>query len=717
MQKDILAKLLATENITVVHENAPTASFNVKDRVLTLPLWDNLTGDNYDHFIGHEVGHALYTPEDGWHDAVCERGRAYKSFLNVIEDARIERLVQRKYPGLRRNFINSYKKLMADGFFGANLEEINSFDLIDRINTYFKIGASSGVRIEKNEMRWIKEIEECVTWEQVVDIADRLFDEEKAKKEEEQEKREQEQEEMQDDGRFENAEGQSDGFDSNDWEMDEETDEEGNETSEGEEEEGDEQESESTLDQEEEGESEEEIDSTDPISKTEESLHENIRKEFNNMGETSVFNLSLNMNKVEDLILNYKTVLGFGNNPQCYGTPKAHLANYGEKLFREFQTNNKKSINYMVKEFEMKKKASEYARTTLSKTGVIDPVKMSSYKFSDDIFRKMAVTPQGKNHGMVLYLDWSGSMHNHIKPTIDQLLNLVMFCRQVNIPYRVYAFTDRFDRDPTINAVNDVAVNTLQYKTGFRLMEMFNNRMNRADFTKMAQMLLAIGQNYSKDVSYCLPWEFYLGGTPLDDAIMAGIHIHNEFKKSNRLDIVNTVFLTDGDSHPIEAKVTSNRYEGAVNNNIAVWNLLYRDSIVKFIDPVTKKQYRLRDRNAYTKALLEMFRDHTGSNAIGYRIVGMNKRSMMSELRRYANWEQIEEMHNQLKKERFCSIPNCGYTKFFAVAGGKNLEVSNTSIEVADDAKVGQIRTAFKKANANRKTSRVLLSKFIELVA
>jgi len=89
--KDILAKLLATENVTVTHRNAKTASFNVRDRVLTLPMWDNMETCTYDHLVGHEVGHALYTPEDGWHEAVCSKGQAYKSFLNVVEDARIER--------------------------------------------------------------------------------------------------------------------------------------------------------------------------------------------------------------------------------------------------------------------------------------------------------------------------------------------------------------------------------------------------------------------------------------------------------------------------------------------------------------------------------------------------------------------------------------------------------------------------------------------------
>jgi hypothetical protein len=737
MNKDILAKLLATENITVVHENAPTASFNVRDRVLTLPLWDNLNGDNYDHFIGHEVGHALYTPEEGWHDAVCDRGKAYKSFLNVIEDARIERLIQNKYPGLRRNFINSYKKLMADGFFGATLEEINGFDLIDRINTYFKCGVSAGVRIEKNELPWIKEIESCTTWEQVVDIADRLFAQEKAKKEEEREAMRDMMDQLEpedfEDGDSEEVE--QDGFSADDWEMDDDSEEDGaNSKAESESEETQEGETDSTEGEGAE-ESEEESDSesggelsgtpeysNDPISKTEESLHDNIRKEFSDDGTTSIYNLSLNMNKIEPLIIDHKTVYSFGKfNPEylTYVT-KHHLAEYGEKLWKEFQVNNKKSVNYMVKEFEMKKKASEYARTSLAKTGVICPVKMNNYKFSDDIFRKMAVTPEGKNHGMVLYLDWSGSMHHHMKSTIDQLLNLVLFCRQVNIPYRVYAFSDRFGRkeDHEIyRAINDVDVNTLQYKSGFRLMEFFNNKMSRAEFTKMAQLLLAIGQNYGARVEYPLPWQFYLGGTPLDDAIMAGMQIHSEFKKSNRLDIVNTVFLTDGDSHPVECKINSSYERGAYRNNVAIWNLTGGTNIVKFIDPVTKKTYRV-DKWEHTKRLLEMFRDHTQSNAIGYRIVGVNKRHLMSDLRgKGLSYMEMDQLHSELKKNKFCTIPNSGYNKFFAIAGGKSLAVANTTIEVEDDAKVGAIRNAFKKANANRKTSRVLLSQFIDMVA
>ena len=103
--KSLVAKLLATENITVVQDNVSTASFDVQNRVLTLPMWADTETYVKDHLIGHEVAHALYTPLDGWHDSVSNKGHAYKSFLNVVEDARIEKLIQRKYPGLRGTFI------------------------------------------------------------------------------------------------------------------------------------------------------------------------------------------------------------------------------------------------------------------------------------------------------------------------------------------------------------------------------------------------------------------------------------------------------------------------------------------------------------------------------------------------------------------------------------------------------------------------------------
>ena len=110
-QKSILAKLLASENVTVEHGNYNTASFDVKNRVLRLPIWKEMSGNLYDLLVLHEVGHALFTPEEGHHDAKGH-GRGFKSFLNVVEDARIERKIKTKFPGGRRAFIEGYNDLM-----------------------------------------------------------------------------------------------------------------------------------------------------------------------------------------------------------------------------------------------------------------------------------------------------------------------------------------------------------------------------------------------------------------------------------------------------------------------------------------------------------------------------------------------------------------------------------------------------------------------------
>jgi len=108
--KSILAKLLASEDITVIHgADAPTASFDVKNRVLTLPCWTNMSNSLYDMLVGHEVSHALYTPNsdsDGWFqiEALAKSldmpASTVKMYANIVEDARIERMIKSKFPGL-----------------------------------------------------------------------------------------------------------------------------------------------------------------------------------------------------------------------------------------------------------------------------------------------------------------------------------------------------------------------------------------------------------------------------------------------------------------------------------------------------------------------------------------------------------------------------------------------------------------------------------------
>ena len=58
----------------------------------------------------------------------------------------------------------------------------------------------------------------------------------------------------------------------------------------------------------------------------------------------------------------------------------------------------------------MKKSADGYARATTARTGSLDMTKLHTYKYNEDVFKKVTTIPDSKSHGLVFMLDWSGSM-------------------------------------------------------------------------------------------------------------------------------------------------------------------------------------------------------------------------------------------------------------------------------------------------------------------
>ena len=143
--KGQLAKLLATENLHVEHRKISTAYFDVQKRVLALPIWKDVTGNVYDMLVGHEVGHALYTPLELLEDAP-------KDFVNVVEDARIEKMMKKTYPGLRKSFYQGYNELFARDFFGVKEQDVSKLAFIDRINLHYKIGSLLQVPFSAEEL-------------------------------------------------------------------------------------------------------------------------------------------------------------------------------------------------------------------------------------------------------------------------------------------------------------------------------------------------------------------------------------------------------------------------------------------------------------------------------------------------------------------------------------------------------------------------------------
>ena len=181
--RGMLARLLATENLMVEHDgNAKTASFNTESRVLTLPVINTESERVYNLMTAHEVGHALWTPIN-WSEQVPNN--VPFDFVNVIEDVRIERGIQDKYPGLRRDFSIGYDELSEKNFFGIAEKDISKLSLIDRINIHFKLGVRAIVPFTDEEMVYVNAASDADTFDKVLLVATMLRDYINAKRDDE----------------------------------------------------------------------------------------------------------------------------------------------------------------------------------------------------------------------------------------------------------------------------------------------------------------------------------------------------------------------------------------------------------------------------------------------------------------------------------------------------------------------------------------------------
>ena len=169
--KGQLAKLLATEDLIVEHKRVETATFNVQTRVLTLPVWDKASNYVYDMLVGHEVGHALYTPDEEW----WEEYNINPNFVNIVEDARVEKLMKRKYAGIAKTFYRGYNDLNNSDFFEVDGKDINSLNLADRANLHFKIGAFTNISFSTPEKEIIDLIANAETFTETLSAAEALY--------------------------------------------------------------------------------------------------------------------------------------------------------------------------------------------------------------------------------------------------------------------------------------------------------------------------------------------------------------------------------------------------------------------------------------------------------------------------------------------------------------------------------------------------------------
>ena len=770
--KSILAKLLASENLTVEHGKFNTASFDTKNRVLRLPIWKEMSGSLYDLLVLHEVGHALFTPEEGLHDAK-DHGKGFKSFLNVVEDARIERKIKVKFPGGRRSFVTGYDDLMKRDFFGIKGMDVDELNLIDRINLHYKIGTHRTVSFSDEESVFVNRIDKANTWKEVVKICEDLYEYAKENESETDMSDHEWENQMPDDDEedddwnenYDPSDYEDDVNDENDFRDDskeergegeenneessgsENSDEEGEEEGKGKSEEGD-GEGENTEGGSSSGAEGGEDGRFEPESKTDRNFRNNEIELVSEEAKDYVYlNLptKIDMKNVvvnfSDVYEEYREMYSSTSEPRYSNEiTGAEMLDAATKLFKDFRNKNKKIVEYLAKEFEMKKAAKEHARTATANSGILDSERLYTYKYNEHIFKKLSITPDGKNHGLVMFVDWSGSMSRNMKGTIDQLMILVMFCKRVNIPFEVYAFSDSYTRYKDDLDYVDSNGHILSTKTPdygdvvinrFNLLNLFSSRMRAKELHEAYIFMTATASYYSnayryygEGVYFNIPDRMNLGGTPLNSTLLVSFSIMREFQRKNQVDVINSIFLTDGDSHSC-----SNYWVG--ENEVARFDPREENVIIR--DSVSKKEIKIapfgyRNSSATTTALVKFQRNVFDINIVNFFLASRMKKYDMADYMdkskratgqdSYTSSEEIDAALRKYRKDKYMIAPEMmGFNEQYLVQGGKSLEVEETTLEVAEDATVAQMAKAFKKFSSGKLEKRKLLSRFINMVA
>jgi hypothetical protein len=789
-----LARLLAAENITVEHRNVPTAAFDIKNRVLILPMWKDITKEVYDLLVGHEVGHALWTPLDGWHGAISGMGPNFKSFLNVLEDARIEKKVQRKFPGIRRSFTQGYKDLMDRDFFGIKNRDVNTLGLIDRINIHFKAGMAAGVKFTDAEQVYVNRLAKAETWADVESIANDLW--ELAQDEAETdvdhgpagdsdgEPGDEDGEgfgpsadedgddsgdgafgddapdgesetdddapsgsgdglddyEDEDDSNGSNDDADTSGSGDADGNSDDDSDSKGTGNAGGDSDSDSDEDDDSSGSESGDGAGKshgESVNKGKPFSETDTAQRENEETlvdteapmiEYVQVPKDEVFNLD------SIIIPNDKIFKALMDAATEWNSDSLEMAKADLKTFKNA---NSKVVNYLAKEFEMRKAADASQRAATSRTGVLNTTVLHSYKWNEDVFKKITNIPDGKSHGLQMYLDWSGSMGSNMQGSLEQTLNLVMFCKKVNIPFDVYAFSDASDRsyyerdengdrkepkprmDKSLLASDDFSFR----KDRFNLLHLASSQGKARAYNNMLLGLIMLRGGFNQQGRYGDPTEginyfpippwLGLGGTPLHEAIITAIPLTNRFRAANNLQIVNNIFLTDGEGGWLSK-------EGSKYNRWGRHTTIIRDR-------KSGKEWKEDDKQM--GALLDILRIRTGSKVVNFYVTNPRPGHFKSEFEqangtydRYSRNVSNEaiEAYKTAKADGGIVIENSklGWDHHYLILGGDALAI--TAEGLSDDligAKKGAIKRAFGKAASNKLRCRVVLRKFTELIA
>jgi hypothetical protein len=747
--KSSLARLMSTENLKVVYDNkAHTASFNVVSRELRLPVYKDFVDETVDMFVGHEVGHALYTPGTeeafvGALNAIDPKNHpSAKSFLNVVEDVRIDRLIKNKYPGIRRCYTAASADLVKHDLFGLRepgAEPVDQMPMIDRLNLHFKAGiyGTLPVFLTEREQAFADRMERAETFDEVVQIAKDLYE---ASFDDIQNSPDQKVAVPQQAKQGEEGEGkQGNPLDTENRKVDDSA--EGNDGKLA---------------------ANPRIDNSHnrsrprPCSTQEKYEQAKSRKIDSQSDEYAYYEMA--KPNLDAIVIDYPTVLADLDANRNDPANRCAECWVGDSLYEKYRQTNLPAVRIMARTFERKQSAVLDARTLISKTGIIDPNSLHSYRFNDDIFTRNQEQPNGKKHGMVIYVDWSSSMGGTMLATVQQIVALADFCDMVRIPYEVYAFSsalddrqlkkagikrkDRYDTPAQIYGAywhgfsstpnqwgsEDIDPQGRLYMSPFQLVNLLSSKMSKTERVSMQKHLLVMGASFDGAIIngiryyYPIPSLYNLGSTPLDEAVVCACEQVPAFMQQHGVQVMNTVLITDGGSG-------SQVVKDAYINNV----LRYNGEDIP-LQPCNSY-------NSFTNSLLGVLKRKTGTNIINFELLmgrghdhrfwGMatpcftrhNRMRHDNRVHMKRNVTDEQRIADQMKKhyedKNYAIRENYGNIDAFVMIPGKTGLVEAQSFDslVEGATTITKIRSAFVKTSSNAVNTRFMLNQMGEVFA
>ena len=609
--RSVFARLMSTENITVLFDpKSKDAWFDTKTRTLNMPGWTGMTPEVYDLLLSHEVSHALHTPCDGWIGLTDELAgekasdadkQVARQYINIIEDARIERLIKAKYPGLARDYRKGYEWLAKSGMFGKLDGDLSKMNFIDRINLHFKIGSHTDytVPFTQEEQEILNLVEQADTFEEVGKVTRLVWDHANGQA-----------------TNNEKQKGQGDGSGQGDG------DGEGN---------GEQQNSDGSGNHHAPG----SLNRIAPQTAKNQQKFLDSHREKQNRYDKNIDNpCILPTYDLSKIIVPYATI------SQQIGEAMSDCTKCGEWLteargeLASFVSEAKPTVDAMVKAFMLKKAATAHHRSQNAKSGTLDMNLLSTYKWNEDLFRHFTIKPNGKNHGFILLLDWSGSMGGLILNVVKQMYILTSFFRRIGVPFDVYAFSsnqptskyyadyyeyrrDMTDEDGMVKyedmtkgfITNSTEPNVATH-CPFFLYQFASSTMNGAGYKDMMEKLWMLAYNINPTTqNYNLtapqfPYWLQLGDTPLDHSLVASVQMVKEFQRKHRAEVMNVVVVTDGStsSSPL--------------HNVYYGNGGTTNPYTRLVNRRTGASYSITNNNTTTNVLASYLMDDTGCNTM-----------------------------------------------------------------------------------------------------